>query len=106
EYGQAISGLEKMVEDYPRSSYVPRALVTIGLVQYNQGDNERALGTFKRVVEQYSTTDEAKQALRSIENIYLDQGNATAYIDYATGVNIGDSSKAEQDNLAFQAAHT
>lgn len=106
DYDRAIAGLEQMTEDYPHSSYVPRALVTIGLVQYNKGDNERALQTFKRVVEQYSTTDEAKQALRSVENIYLDQGNATGYIDYATSTNIGDLTRAEQDNLAFQAAHT
>lgn len=106
DYDQAIDGLRQMVEDYPQSSYVPRALVTIGLVQYNKEDNDAALQTFKRIVEQYSTTDEARQALRSIENIYLDQGNATAYINYATSTNIGDLSKAEQDNLAFQAAHT
>jgi TolA-binding protein len=106
EYDTAIAGLEKMVEDYPRSSYVPRALVTIGLVQYNKGDNDQALRTFERVVEQYSTTDEAKQAMRSIENIYLDQGNATGFINYATSTNIGNLTTAEQDNLAFQAAHT
>lgn len=106
DHNQAIAGLREMVEDYPQSSYVPRALVTIGLVQYNKGDNDLALETFKRIVEQYSTTDEARQALRSIENIYLDQGNATAYINYATSTNIGDLSRAEQDNLAFQAART
>lgn len=106
DHDQAIAGLREMVEDYPQSSYVPRALVTIGLVQYNKGENDTALETFKRIVEQYSTTDEARQALRSIENIYLDQGNATAYINYATSTNIGDLSRAEQDNLAFQAART
>ncbi len=105
-YDRAIEGLQTMVEEYPRSSYVPRALLTIGLVQYNKESNDAALSTFKRIVEQYSTTDEAKQALRSIENIYLDQGNATAYINYATSTNIGDLTTAEQDNLTFQVAHT
>lgn len=106
DYQTAIDGLNTMVEKYPRSSYVPRALVTIGLVQYNRDDNDAALATFSKVVEQYSTTDEAKQALRSIENIYLDKGDATGYINYATSTRIGDLSKAEQDNLTFQAAHT
>lgn len=106
EYDTAIAGLQKMVQDYPRSSYVPRALVTIGLVQYNKNDYDTALTTFKRIVEEYSNTDEAKQALRSIENIYLDRGDATAYINYATSTNIGDLSTAEQDQLAFSAAHS
>ncbi|MGJ1269339.1 tetratricopeptide repeat protein [Sphingobacterium spiritivorum] len=106
QYDQAISGLQSMVEKYPRSSYVPRALVTIGLVQYNQDNNDAALKTFQRVVDQYSTTDEAKQAMRSIENIYLDKGDATGYIRYATGTNIGDLSTSEQDSRAFSTATT
>lgn len=106
DYDQAIIGLREMVEEYPHSSYVPRALVTIGLVQYNKGDNDAALRTFKQIVEQYATTDEAKQSLRSIENIYLDQGNAAEYIQYASSTNIGDLTVAEQDALAFQSAHT
>lgn len=104
DYDVAIEGLQQMIEQYPRSSYVPRALMTIGLVQYNKDDTEAAKATFQRVVEKYPTTDEAGQALRSIENIYLDQGDASSYIDYATGTNIGDLSAAEQDNLAFQVA--
>jgi len=105
-YDQAITGLQAMVTKYPRSSYVPRALVTIGLVQYNQDNNDAALATFQRVVEQYSTTDEAKQAMRSIENIYLDKGDASGYIRYATGTNIGNLTTSEQDNLTFSAANT
>jgi Uncharacterized protein conserved in bacteria len=103
---QAISGLQTMVEKYPRSSYVPRALVTIGLVQYNQDNTDAALATFQRVVDQYASTDEARQAMRSIENIYLDKGDATGYIKYATGTNLGDASKSEQDSRSFSTATT
>jgi len=106
DYDTAIAGLQEMIAAYPRSSYAPRALMTIGLVQYNKDDTEAAMATFRKVVEEHATTDEARQALRSIENIYLDRGDASGYINYATSVNIGDLSKAEQDNLAFQAAHT
>lgn len=106
QYDEAISGLEKMVEQYPRSSYVPRALMTIGLVQYNQNNNDAALNTFQRVVSQYPTTDEAKQALSSIENIYLDKGDAGGYIRYATSTNIGNLSTAEQDAHTFSVART
>ncbi len=106
DYDTAIEGLQQMIEKYPRSSYAPRELMTIGLVQYNKDDTEAAMATFRRVVEEHSTTDEARQALRSIENIYLDRGDASGYINFATSANVGDLSKAEQDNLAFQAAHT
>ena len=106
DYDTAIVGLQQMIESYPRSSYAPRALMTIGLVQYNQGAGEAAMETFRRVVAEYATTDEARQALRSIENMYLDRGDVSGYIDYATNANLGDLSDAEQDNVAFQAAQT
>lgn len=105
DYDRAIVGLRQMVDEYPHSSYVPRALMTIGLVQYNKSDNEAALRTFKQIVEQYSNTNEARQALRSIENIYLDQGNAAEYIAYASTTNLSDLTVAEQDNLSFQTAY-
>lgn len=101
DYDKAIAGLQSMVEKYPRSSYVPRALLTIGLVQYNQDNTAAAQATFERVVSQYATTDEAKQAIRSIENIYLDKGDASGYIRYATSTNIGNLSQAEQDAHTF-----
>ncbi len=104
QYDKAISGLQTMVEAYPRSSYVPRALLTIGLVQYNQGNDKEALSTFQRVVDQYATTDEAKQAIRSIENIYLDNNDATGYIRYATSTNIGNLTTSEQDSYTFSVA--
>lgn len=101
QYDKAIAGLQSMVDKYPRSSYVPRALLTIGLVQYNQDKNEEALATFQRVVNQYPTTDEAKQAIRSIENIYLDNNDASGYIRYASTTNIADLSTSEQDAHTF-----
>lgn len=106
DYDTAIEGLQRMIERYPRSSYIPRALVTIGLVQYNKGDADAAMATFKKVIEQYATSNEAGQALRSIENIYLDQGDASGYIHYATTADLKDLSPAEQDNLIFQTAHS
>lgn len=104
-YDGAIEGLEKMIKKYPRSSYVPRALLTIGLVQYNKDDSEAAMATFQKVVKEYSTSSEAVQAMRSIENIYLDQGDASSYIQYATSNNITELSPAEQDKQGFQVGY-
>ena len=106
DYDRAIDGLQRMIEKYPRSSYVPRALMTIGLVQYNKDDSEAAKATFKNVVENYSKTNEAQQAMRFIENIYLDEGDASTYIRYAIGTNVSNLSPSEQDNMAFQAAQS
>ncbi|WP_374164575.1 tetratricopeptide repeat protein [Arcticibacter sp. MXS-1] len=102
---KAKNDLSSLIEKYPRSSYVPRALVTIGLVQYNQDQDDAALATFQRVVKDYSTTDEAKLALESIKNIYLDRADANGFLAYSNTTSIGNLSTAEQDNITFQAAN-
>jgi TolA-binding protein len=101
----AKTGLNELIQKYPRSSYVPRALITIGLVELNQDNEEAALTTFKRVVSEYTTTDEAKLALESIKNIYLQNSDANAFLDYANTTSIGNLSTYEQDNITFQAAN-
>lgn len=101
----AKTDLSALIAKYPRSSYVPRALITIGLVQLNQDQDEAAIETFKRVVSEYTTTDEAKLALESIKNIYLEKSDATGFLDYANSTSIGNLSTSEQDNITFQAAN-
>ncbi|NQV75145.1 MAG: tetratricopeptide repeat protein [Bacteroidetes bacterium] len=100
----AKTDLSALIQKYPRSSYVPRALITIGLVELNQDQEEAAIVTFKRVVSEYTTTDEAKLALESIKNIYLQKSDATGFLDYANTTSIGNLSTYEQDNITFQAA--
>ncbi len=106
ENDRSKTDLERLIQKYPRSSYVPRALVTIGLVQYNQNNDDEALATFQRVVKDYSTTDEAKLALESIKNIYLDKGDAQGFLGYANTTSIGNLSTSEQDNFTFQTANS
>lgn len=105
DYDIAKTDLSALIEKYPRSSYVPRALVTIGLVQLNQGQDDESIATFKRVVSEYATTDEAHLALESIKNIYLERSDANAFLNYANTTSIGNLTFAEQDNITFQAAY-
>jgi TolA-binding protein len=100
------SDLIALVSKYPHSSYVPRALVTVGLVQYNQDQDDAATETFKKVITDYGSSEEAKQALESIKNIYVDKGDASGFINYANTTPIGNYSVAEQDNIIFQSVNT
>ncbi len=104
EFDKSKSDLINLVAKYPRSSYVPRAFVTIGLVQYNQDQDDAALESFKKVITEYSSLPEAKEALEAIKNIYVDRGDANGFIAYAATTPIGNYSVAEQDNIIFEAA--
>jgi TolA-binding protein len=102
---KAKSGMMEMIVRYPTSSYVPRALVTIGLIDYNSGNDDLAIESFKRVVQDYSSTDEAKLALKQIEKIYTDKGDGQTFINYAATVPIANYTKADQENIMYTAAN-
>lgn len=103
EGATAKTGLQAMIEKYPRSSYIPRALVTVGLIDYNTGNNDLAVESFKKVIADYPSSDEAKQALKQIQKIYTDKGDAQTFIDYAATTPIGNFSASEQENIMFTA---
>jgi len=102
---KAKSGLLDMIQKYPTSSYIPRALVTLGLIDYNAGNDDLAIESFKRVVKDYSSTDEAKLALKQIEKIYTDKGDAQTFINYAATVPIANYTAADEENIMYTAAN-
>ena len=102
---QAKTGMLNMIQKYPTSSYVPRALITIGLIDYNAGNDDLAIESFKRVIQEYSSTDEAKLALKQIEKIYTDKGDAQTFINYAATTPIANYSSADQENIMITAAN-
>jgi TolA-binding protein len=101
----AKTALQAMIQKYPRSSYIPRALITIGLIDYNAGSDDVAVESFKQVIKDYASTDEAKQALKQIEKIYTDKGDAQTFIAYATTTPIGNYTTAEQESIMYTAAN-
>jgi TolA-binding protein len=102
---QAKTDLQAMMVKYPRSSYIPRALVTIGLIDYNAGRDSIAVESFKQVVKDYPSTDEAKQAFKQIQKIYTDKGDAQTLMAYAATTPIGNFTTAEQENIMYTAAN-
>ena len=102
---KAKSGLLDMIQKYPTSSYIPRALITIGLIDYAAGNDDLAIESFKRVVQDYSSTDEAKLALKQIQKIYTDKGDGQTFINYAATVPIANYTAADQENIMFSAAN-
>lgn len=105
EHEKSKTDLVALIAKYPRSSYIPKALLTIGLVQYNQRQDDMALESFKKVIKEYPSVPEAKQSLESIKNIYVDRGDATVFISYAATTPLGNYSLSEQDNIMFQSAN-
>src|SRR6185312_14644976 len=79
---------------------------TMGLIDYNGGNDDQAIISFKKVISDYPSTDEAKQSLKQIEKIYTDKGDAQTFINYATTTPIGNYSASEQEAIMFNAANS
>jgi len=62
DYKQALKEFAKVVENYPKGDKVPAALLKMGFCQQQLGDKPAARSTFKKLIESYPDTEEARLA--------------------------------------------
>lgn len=103
DVNSAMLAFNALLNDYPNSSYRPYALLRLGLINFNLGNNDKALGYYKQVVNNYPKSDQSKEALSIMQEIYVSQGKPDAYIDYLQQSNI-DVTASTQDSLFYKAA--
>ncbi len=95
----------KIIANHKQSIYYRKALLQLGLINYNNNDFNKALSQYKEVAEKFPESQEAQAALLGIKNCYIELNNVDAWFSYArqTGTNINVSAN-EQDSLTFMAA--
>jgi tetratricopeptide (TPR) repeat protein len=101
---KAEDAYNELVRDYPNHSLVKNAYMKMGMMKFNEGKNKDALEYFKKVIEKYQGTSEAKQSLLTLKNIYIDMNRPDEFFDYAkklSGVKIDEQ---EQDSILYLAA--
>jgi TolA-binding protein len=73
DYTEKINNLERLVQEYPRSPYLPSALYEEGRA-YQQTDRpNQAITLFRRIVSDYPSSDLARKASAEIALIYYQQ---------------------------------
>ncbi|MEZ4979274.1 MAG: tetratricopeptide repeat protein [Chitinophagales bacterium] len=105
-FQKAISKLNSLTTSYPSSIYGANAYLKLGLLYFNIQEEELALKAYKRVVLDYKNTDQAKEALTALKELYISLGRPNDYVSFIqneAGINI---STSEQDSLLFEAAET
>jgi tetratricopeptide (TPR) repeat protein len=101
---QAISYFKKLITSYPKGSYVPKSWLQLGLIAYNDHKNTEAIDCYKKIVDEWPGCAEYRSALTGIKNIYVEDNNVEAYIQYTDNLAGFNVSQAEQDTLSFRAA--
>lgn len=100
----ALRQVDSMVLRRPNSLLLKNALLIKGLILYNQEKYPKALEAYKTVVGNYPKTQESRDALAGIKNIYIQLNDVDGYLAYAATVPSAGVSLSEQDSITFQAA--
>jgi TolA-binding protein len=69
DYVRAIQSFEHVVNEYPGNEKVPSALFKLGLSTAETGDIAKSRKYLKRVIEEFSSSDEAKLAKAKLAEI-------------------------------------
>lgn len=102
QYQEAIPFLKNVVND-PNPALRPKAMLRLGIVYYNQDNNDAALEQYTSLLKQYPNSPEADAALENARSIYIEQGKTSEYVGFARSM--GKSiSGTQEDQLAYQEA--
>jgi tetratricopeptide (TPR) repeat protein len=79
----------------------------LGLIAYNQGNLQRAIGYYKQIFSHNPTSKEAEAALTALEEIYVDDLGQTdeyfAFLESIPGYKVGSD---EKEAISFKAAES
>ena len=93
-----------LLQKYPKSDRVPETYIKLGLIEYNNNNYDEALNWYKKVVEKYPNTPNANEALLAIKDIYIEKGDANAYIKYASKYGNSNLTTSAQDSIVYLSA--
>lgn len=100
---QSIPYFQKMISNYPNGEYAKNAYMMLGLVNYNLGNQETALNNYQTVIKKYPNSDESREALKVMQEIYVSQGSPDVFVDFVNqnGMQL---SASTQDSLFYRNA--
>lgn len=83
---KALSYYDRLITQCPQSAWVSRSMLKKGLIYYNTDQDEKALTTLKQVVADYRGTEESKEALVALKNVFVSLDRVPEFFTYVTGL--------------------
>lgn len=101
----AITVLRTLVSNYSDSQLAAQGGVQLGQLYYNIGEFQQSINAYKNVISKFPGSDDARNALVSLETVYRDMNEIGSYVDYANSLPGGMRiSPSRQDSLTYLAA--
>lgn len=103
----AIAAYLALQKKHPMSKWTRKATLEIAMLNANMGNYEGAIEAYKFVVDKYPSSEEARVALESMQNLYVEINKVDEYIAYrqsVAGITVQTVNTNEEDSLQFLAA--
>ncbi|MCX7985992.1 MAG: tetratricopeptide repeat protein [Bacteroidales bacterium] len=101
---EAKNYYRKIIAQHPLSSYVKKAWLQLGLIDYNNNQFDSAIVKYKKVINDYPNTSEARSALNGIKNIYIELNQVDEFLKLSNSFSSTNLGQAEQDSLLYYSA--
>jgi len=103
KFRESIPFLKNVVNNTANESLKPKALLRLGIANYNLNNNKEALNQYNTLLKQYPNSPEAEEALDNAKVIYVEDGRSGEYVSFARGLGV-DISASQEDSLAYAEA--
>ena len=104
EYSEAASAFENLIVKYPRSVFLRQAILNKALALFNLKQDDSALEEIKKLITNYPSSDEAKESLPMVQNIFVNQGKGEEYLNFIKVLPNVVISASTQDSLSYESA--
>ena len=104
EHKNAHATYNQLIDNHPKSVFLPKALVRKGLLFYTDNQPQKALKNFKKTVELFPNSPEALESVANARNIYIDNGKIDDYVAWTNTIDFVNISNIDIDNTTFSSA--
>jgi len=101
---EAIHNFETIVNAPQPGKLLVKSYLQLGSLYNNTANYSVSLGWYKRVVAEFPNTREAQEAIKSIQSIYVKQGDIEGYTTYLQTLDNVMIDQGEIDSASFEAA--
>jgi len=106
KFAEAQTVYKKLIKNYPESELVNSSYVKLGLISVNLNDPKQGLDYYEQAMSGNPDPKTSKDALKGIEGIYVDKGDADSYFNYVETVSGITVTEIARDSVLFKAAET
>ncbi|MDD3273364.1 MAG: tetratricopeptide repeat protein [Bacteroidales bacterium] len=105
DYATATKYFTELNLKYKESSYYPKSLLELGLIELNKENHTKAIEYYKQILTVAPQSQEAQDALAGIENIYHERGEAQEFLAYLDQSGLSKSrSISDRESILFSSA--